>query len=1023
MDTSFDFEEIPYRYIIGIDLGTTNSALAYVDRTRPDPECRQIRFLTIPQLTAPGEMGRLPILPSFLYIPGSYELPPETTALPWDSKRDYVVGEFAREQGALVPGRLVSSAKSWLCHGGVDRTGAILPWGAGSDIRKVSPVEASARYLQHMREAWNDVMARGREGYRLEEQLIVLTVPASFDEVARELTVSAARTAGLSRVILVEEPLAAFYAWLSGHEADWQSRMRAGQMILVCDVGGGTTDFTIVAIREGEKGLRFDRLAVGDHLMLGGDNMDLSLARHLEIQLLGQPGRLESRRWHQLWHQCRKAKEALLGDTPLPAVPAGEAPEKKKGSSLFMQRLGAAPPTSPPPSRDTEEPHIDITIMGSGRKLIADVLKGALTRSQVEQLILEGFFPFVASDDLPRDGGRRAGLTEWGLPYVQDPAVTRHLSAFWQRFRSLLSQETGRSVLYPDFLLFNGGALTPVSIRNRILAVVQSWFKAEAGEDWTPVELENPRPELSVAVGAAYYGLVRQGEGVRVGAGSPRAYYVEVAGGTAARASETAAAKTGTKTSVEASELPEQLLEPGTDEEAEPEAMRTAVCLVPRGTEEGFETQLDQPAFEVLTNKPATFQLLSSNTRLGDHLGDVVTLSDREIAPLPPIRTVLRYGKRSTAQTLPVKLAIHLTEIGTLELWCRSQQTPHQWQLQFDVRQMGEPEAPSRQEAGETLDANLIQEAQKKILAVFRGGQAPPRSPERLVKDMVTTLDLGKEKWTTSLIRKLADTLLECKQGRGLTPQHEARWLNLLGFCLRPGFGDPLDEWRIKEIWKIYPQGLQYPRQVQTRSEWWIFWRRIAGGLTAGHQWHVYQQLSPSLQPLDKKKKKILTKTTKTMSPQEEIEIRMMMASFERLPAAVKVELGRLFLRQMGKDKLKPQDLWVISRLGARVLFHGPLDQVIPSQEASAWLKTLLDPSPEPTDTLAQALVQLARLTGDRERDLPQDDRDRLARWLEQLPRGHRHIELLTNPETTLGLQERDWMFGEALPSGLILAD
>ena len=384
--------------------------------------------------------------------------------------------------------------------------------------------------------------------------------------------------------------------------------MHEGQVVLVCDVGGGTTDFTIIAVRRGEKGLRFDRLAVGEHLMLGGDNMDLSLARHLETQVVGKPGQLDSRRWHQLWHQCRKAKEVLL----------------------------AQPEGSDAPGRDRTDA-ITVTIMGSGSRLIADTLKGNLSLDLVEELILDGFFPPVAIEDTPKSS-RRTGLTEWGLPYVQDPAVTRHLAAFWQRYRTLLQNETGRNSLYPDFILFNGGALTPASVRNRILGVVRDWFQHQTGTAWTPVELENPRPELAVAIGAAYYGLVRLGAGVRVGAGSPRAYYVEVA--------------------------------PTANLEASAGELK-AVCLVPRGTEEGFEAHLQQPAFEVLANQPATFRLFTSFTRLGDHLGDLVSLSENEITPLPPIRTVLRYGKRSTAQRLPVHLAIRLTEVGTLELWCR----------------------------------------------------------------------------------------------------------------------------------------------------------------------------------------------------------------------------------------------------------------------------------------------------------------------------------------------------------------
>ena len=960
MEALFDTVDVSYRYIVGIDLGTTNSALAYVDLATEAPASRQIRFLDILQLTAPGELRRRPILPSFLYLPGPYELPAGSTSLPWDPERGYAVGEFAREQGALVPGRLVASAKSWLCHGGVDRTAAILPWAVGPDVDKISPVEASTRYLQHLREVWNETIAKGRTGYRLEEQLIILTVPASFDEVARELTVTAAIDAGLPRVILVEEPLAAFYAWLSKHEADWESWMQEGQVVLVCDVGGGTTDFTIIAVRRGDKGLRFDRLAVGEHLMLGGDNMDLSLARHIEAQVVGKPGQLDSRRWHQLWHQCRKAKEVLLGQPEGEITPDQERPET-----------------------------ITVTVMGSGSKLIGDTLKGTLTLNLVEELILDGFFPPVALTDAPTSG-RRTGLTEWGLPYVQDPAVTRHLAAFWQRYRTLLANETGRTSLCPDFILFNGGALTPESVRRRLLDVAGAWFQQEAGAGWTPGELANPCPELAVAMGAAYYGLVRLGEGVRVGAGSPRAYYVEVA--------------------------------EGTSEPTGPEALK-AVCLIPRGTEEGFDARLDQPAFEVLANQPASFQLFTSFTRLGDHLGDLVSLAEDEVTRLPPIRTVLRYGRRSTAQTLPVQLAIRLTEVGTLELWCQSLQSPHRWQLQFDVRDQGSPlEAPPAT-AEETFDAGVIEQAQETIRRAFcPAGTGIRNLPEKLTRDLASIFELRKDRWPTSLIRKFADTLCECKQGRTLTWHHESRWLNLLGFCMRPGFGAPLDEWRIKELWKIYPQGLHFPRQAQCRSEWWVFWRRVAGGLTAGQQWHICQNLLPTLPAADKKRKKLTPKSMAGLSSQEELEIWMALANFEYLPATNKMELGRRVLEKITKGQPKAQELWALGRLGARIPFYGPLDQVIPREEASSWLHTLLAAGLEASDALARTLVHLSRRTGDRARDLPLEDTDRLSAWLEPLPQAERYRELLTHPEAALFSQEKAWIFGEALPSGLIVS-
>ncbi len=942
-------EGLSHRFIIGVDLGTTNSAVAFVDLTRVSKN-RSIELLEIPQLVAAGEVAARRVLPSFLYLPGAYELPPDSTRLPWAENTTEVVGEFAREQGALVPGRLVASAKSWLAHGGVDRTAGILPWGTTDSERKISPVEASSSYLKHIREVWNARMAQGRDGYTFEEQLIILTVPASFDEVARELTVAAAEAAGIPRVILVEEPLAAFYCWLFSHESDWQEKMQAGQLIWVCDVGGGTTDFTIIAIREGEKGLRFDRLAVGDHLMLGGDNMDFALGRHLEKLLLGQPGKLDSKRWYQLCHQCRKAKETLLGGDD-----HGKA---------------------------------NIVVTGSGRKLIAGTLKGELTADEVSRVVLEGFFPPVMLNESV-ETDRIKGLTEWGLPYVKEPAITRHLALFWKRFQKLLQEETEREIPYPDFILYNGGALAPAAIRDRLTEVVGDWFQDGAGKGFRPEELENPNPDLAVAMGAAYYGLVRLGAGIRVGAGSPRAYYVEVA---------------------------------GHDTSEMPETARQAVCLVPRGTEEGFETQLETPAFEVVANQPVLFQLFSSSTRLGDRLGDVVGLAQEDISIFPPVRTVLRFGKKAETRKLPVYLAVRLTEVGTLELWCRSRQTHHRWQLQFDVRQELAPSS-TLAVSGETLDAAIIEEADEIIQRTFGGkGASENLPPEQLTKTLEKCLEMKKEKWPTPLIRKLADRLIELQDGRGLSPQHEARWLNLLGFCLRPGYGDPVDEWRINEIWKSYLQGLRFPKQPANRAELWVFIRRVAGGLAAGRQWHIYQEVSSQLQPAGGKKGKQKSKSPRKLNPQEEIEMWMAVAGFERLPADTRTALGRALLEKVRK-KARPQEIWGISRLGAREPMYGPIDRVISAETASQWIKALLSLEVKSKDSVAHAAVQLGRATGDRRRDIPSEVRDQVCQWLDKMEGYETLKEILVSGKDTTDRREQDWVFGEALPPGLLLSE
>jgi PAS domain-containing protein len=924
---------LEYRYVIGVDLGTTNSALAYVDLSE---EARSIRLFAVPQLVAAAEVEARSMLPSFLYLPGEYDLAAGATALPWATDRRMAVGEFAREQGARVPGRLVSSAKSWLAHGGVDRVAPILPWGVREELPQVSPVEASRRYLQHLREAWNHEIAQNRDGFRFEEQLIILTVPAPFDEVARELTVRAAHEAGIPRVVLLEEPLAAFYAWLADHEEDWQRGMQDGQLILVCDVGGGTSDFSILGVRRGESGLRFDRLAVGEHLLLGGDNMDLTLARHMETKLMGAPGKLDAARWPQLVYQCRRAKETLLN--------------------------GVAD-------------SVEITIVGaSGRSLIGGALRGSLSAEEVAALILDGFFPRVASAATP-EGGRRRGLTELGLPYVQDPAITRHLAAFWQRFQSFLAGETNRDAPYPDFILFNGGTLIPASIRDRIGDVVGDWFAPLVGEGWQPTELHTGQLELAVATGAAYYGRVRLGEGVRVGSGTPRAYYVAV-------------------------DLPHAAAEG-----------ESAICLVPRGVEEGFETQLDAPTFEALTNQPVSFRLFTSSTRLGDGLGDLVHLAPEEITELPPIRTVLRFGKGSVGR-IPVRLGVHLTEIGTLELWCYAQESDHRWQLAFDVRQSAEG-ADGQQ--GEILDQGLIDAATAKIKETFEGAA----SPARLREDLESTVGMAKEGWPTSLIRQLADALIEVMDQRGRTALHEARWLNLLGYSLRPGYGDPLDEWRIKQIWRLHFSGLEHPRDGGVRHEWWVLWRRIAGGLSAGQQTQLYHQLRVYLQPASQRKTP-KQGFPKHISSSETSEIWMALASCERLDAKVKTSLGNELLSSI-EGKPTAKELWALSRFGARIPVYGPLDRVVAPDVAARWVEKLLARKLDANNSTATALILMARRTGDRARDLPAETRDQVGRWLSALREAEHFRLILDDPNAALSEEEQSWVFGESLPAGLIL--
>src|SRR5262249_18805571 len=429
---------MPARSLVGIDLGTTNTAWAWVDAGAG----RKIRIFEVPQLVAAGQVAPRPTLPSFVYLAGAHDVPAGSLDLPWAAGRDFCVGWLAREQGARVPGRLVASSKSWLCHGGVDRTAAILPWGGAADTAKISPVDASARVLAHLREAWDASFPEP-----LAAQEVVLTVPASFDEVARELTIEAARAAGLPEVVLLEEPQAAFYAWLVGHERDWRKRVAALPLVLVVDVGGGTTDLSLIASRQGRGELALERVAVGEHLLLGGDNMDIALARGLETRLV-PGGQLDPMRFHGLVSQCRSAKEALLG--------AGTG--------------------------DT----VRITVAGRGGGVVGGALSADLTRAEVERAVLDGFFPDVPADARPRRASG-AGLREWGLPFAADAEITRQVADFLARQRVAAGQAE-RALVRPDALLFNGGACEPQAVRARIADVIGRWHAADGS--WQPAILE-----------------------------------------------------------------------------------------------------------------------------------------------------------------------------------------------------------------------------------------------------------------------------------------------------------------------------------------------------------------------------------------------------------------------------------------------------------------------------------------------------------------------------------------------------
>ena len=960
------------RYLIGIDLGTTNSALAYIDVEKKPRDGRpEIQTFAIPQLVAPGETAARSLLPSFLYLPGPHDLPASATALPWDPGRNFAVGEFARNHGARIPGRLVTSAKSWLCHAGVDRSAPLLPWTAPADVPRISPVEASARYLRHMIESWNYIMAGNHEEDRLEKQAVVLTVPASFDDVARNLTVEAARKAGFDNLTLLEEPQAAFYCWLAVHAAEEVRRLKPGARCLVVDVGGGTSDFSLIEAVEQQGELGFVRQAVGDHLLLGGDNMDLALAKFVETKLPGA-GRLDAVQYGMLAQACRLAKETLLGPNP--------------------------------PANYT------VTVMGRGRQVVGGTQHATLTPAEVQQTIFEGFFPEAPAAAEPQHGPR-AGLHEMGLPYVSDPGITRHLAAFLHRHpASGGRQPPDASSPAPDAILFNGGVFQPAVLRERLVEVMQRWHSTPE-RDWQPLVLANPSLDLAVAWGAAHYALLRHTGGRRIGGGIARSYYVGVetreSGSVREWESESAGAPT-----------------------LAPSHSLTLLCVVAQHLEEGQESALVKPELELALGQPVLFPLYTSTVRGEDRAGDVLRVAPDQLLQLPPLHTILRGGKRSGTKRVPVTLAAKCTEIGTLELWCVAKEGGNRWRLEFNVRDIvKEDTGPARSASKGEPEPSLtdiwpesqVQEAARLVQSSYVAATPEP-DPKELTKALEAALEAPRHDWPTGLCRRVWEFLAEAAEQRRRSPGHLSRWYHLIGYCLRPGFGDPLDRYRVEQLWKLMAApprketGRAVPRAPEGGADYWIMWRRVAGGLNNQLQSALHDRLRSVLLPA---KGKSMPKP----AANELGEMWRAVASLERLDPKQKENLGETLLKSLRRRPAPTYAFWALTRLGARVLLYGPLNALVHHEVVERWLDAILPFQPgNDSERLAWAfcLTQLARKSGQRALDVDDSHRERVLEILrsQAVPA---HWVQMVEEVTDLESDEQSRLFGESLPIGLRL--
>lgn len=891
------------RFIVGIDLGTTNIAVSYVDTTRG----HQLESFAIPQLTAAGELADAALLPSFFFKPDPRQYPDNALTLPWNPENDAICGIMARNDGPENPSRFVHSAKSWLCHGGVDRTAPILPWGQNTD-EKYSPLTITTAYLAHLKAAWDHRFAheKDRDGRfcTLDNQQIILTVPASFDQAARDLTLEAANSAGFKNIYLLEEPLAAFYAWLQSAGKNWTNDLPQNEAVLVADIGGGTTDFTIIEHLEDGS---LERTQTGDHLLLGGDNVDLALAKVIEQDWQRT---LSPDEWALLTQKTRAAKETLLSE---------DAPES-----------------------------VEIQMLFKGSKLIGNAKQFTLTRDQVMTLITDGFYPLVNAD-YPAPA-KHTGLRQMGLPYAKEPAVTAYLLDFLRQYVA-----TGKTV--PSRILFNGGSLYPELLRNRLIEAIGQWFP-----ETERIILPSTDLSTAVATGAAVFGLSRLGIGQQVKSGSPRSYYLQV--------------------------------------QSNPDRF---VCIMKKGTAEQ-ETVAVAGDFSIQTNQAVSFPLFASATRREDQPGEIIDDAE-ELSPICRLASLLKFGK-GHVQNQNGSLEAVLNENGLLAVTVKHLETDHRWPLHFDVRVNRENNETA--EAQISVSQETLDEAATLIKSAFENGGDALKS---LAKNLEKLFEQPRKAWSLQTLRFLSDTLLDQAETARRTPQSFQRWLSLTGYALRPGFGDPGDELRIKTLWRQWLQDNPFTNQEAVNAEWWILWRRVASGLTPGQQEAVFSQAAKRVCPKGRYQKHVRD------GKQAKAEIWRALGALELIPADRKKMAGDTLVNL-------PQDLeswewWCLSRLGSRHLFHAPVNYTLPAKTVNLWLESLLKRSL--TDELAQfALSRLASRT--EERHLDADEK-----WIEkaldvlksQNAPDHWQAHLLG--EIADDTDEQSRVFGESLPLGFTL--
>jgi molecular chaperone DnaK (HSP70) len=902
------------QFLVGIDLGTTHTVVAYA----PIANTQNIQLFPIEQLVDVGQVAARSLLPSVRYHPADGEIADDNLA--FTANDNAILGEAARILGAKTKGRFVTSAKSWLSHPSIDPTANLLPWGASEEVLKVSPLEASASYLAHVRTVW----LHQNPDAPLENQDVVITVPASFDEGARSLTLEAAKIAGLQNVRLLEEPQAVCYDWLRCNAGTLNEKLADVHLLLVCDVGGGTTDLTLIKVEAGETEPKLTRIGVGDHLMLGGDNLDLALAHTLESRLTGDEKRLSAAELSQLLEQCRRAKESLLAE---------DAPESVK-----------------------------VTLLASGSKLFGGSRAAVLTRDEVRAIALDGFFPLSKLNELPDK--KRSGVVEFGLPYAAEPAVSKHIAGFLKLHEHAAKDALQIDSTVPDALLLNGGVFRSQPITKRAIDLLSSWHEKP------PILLENQHPELAVAFGAVSYAVARREKKLKIGGGAARSYFLLV---------------------------------------DTHETEKQGICILPRGSEEGEEIILKNHRFALRLGTPVRFHLASTTGDSVFKSGDLAEITD-DFHSLPPL--AVAFESDSTNEVL-VELSVMQTEVGTLKIQCVSiENQKKRWDVEFQLRR-GATVSNSADELPKNLDALC-----EKISDIFgaKSKQVAPNAVKNLRSDLEKMTGMDRNEWNSPLLRTLFNTLLEGEKYRRRTEAHERVWLSLIGYCARPGFGYPLDDWRVEQLWKMYAQNIQFVSESQNWAEWWTLWRRIAGGLSEQAQEMIFADITKYIDPTAARQPGVL----KQLKLRSYDDIVRLAAVLERLPVAKKIQLGDWLLKRLEKASESNQTWWAVGRIGARIPFHGSSHNVVSAETVENWLPQLLAEDWKKTPQIGFAATLISRMSGDRARDISDEMREQV---LEKLKLSKAPASWLEMVESVKELSEKEekQIFGEALPAGLKL--